>query len=296
MRFVARSFKKTLEQAIILHDEYTKAPKEVGRKLVEKTGSKRIWPYAQEIPEMETMFRTKERFAVDASQRCIHCHMVPRAEVASLHSLKKHLPDQYFWHFPLPQDIGIQMDPQEVATILTVSENSLAANADLRVGDKIKHINGQPILSTADIQWVLHRAKTPDTLYMKIERRGESENVEVQLDKDWRLRIKDWRYLNQLMQGYLVNFRAQPANPATRKKLGLTDDDLAFELSWVNQWKNKSVSPLRNGDVIIGINGNRKSLTVGAFTAFLFHEPSGQSLQLAVIRQGRTMNLDIEIP
>jgi serine protease Do len=214
----------------------------------------------------------------------------------SLHGLKKSIPDQYFWHYPLPQEIGIEMDPQEVATIRTVQAGSHAARAGLHVGDKIKHINDQPILSTADIQWVLHHAKSPDTLSIDVERSGEPESVELQLEEGWRLRMGDWRYLNQLMQGYLANFRAQPADPATRKKLGLADDDLAFELSWVNTWRNRPVYPLLDGDVIIGINGNRKSMQLGEFTARLFRDAREQTLQLTVIRQGQRKTVDIKLP
>lgn len=55
---------------------------------------------APEISEMENTFRTKSRFGDGASQRCFHCHMVTRAEVFSLHGLKRQIPDQTFWHFP----------------------------------------------------------------------------------------------------------------------------------------------------------------------------------------------------
>ena len=289
-------FKKTLERTISLHKEYATSPKEVGETLADKTGPKRIWKHAEDIPEMEEMFRTKSRFANNGNKRCIHCHMVPRTEVAALHRLKKDIPDFYFWHFPLPRDIGIEMDTKEVATILKIRKDSIAAGTDLHVGDKIKSINGQPILSTADIQWILHHAREPDTLKMHIDRAGKSITINVPLQKDWRLEIDDWRYLNQLMQGYLVNFRAQPADSATRKKLGLRDDLLAFKVSWVNQWKKKPASPLRNGDVIVGINGNRKSLTVGAFTAYLFREANGKTVKLTIIRDGQTKSLKIKIP
>jgi type II secretory pathway component PulC len=94
----------------------------------------------------------------------------------------------------------------------------------------------------------------------------------------------------------LANFRAQPANAATRKKLGLKDDELAFELSWVNQWKNRPTSLLQDGDVIVAINGNRNSLTVGTFTAYLFREASGQTLRLTLIREGQEKKLDVKIP
>ena len=98
------------------------------------------------------------------------------------------------------------------------------------------------------------------------------------------------------MQGSLVNFRAQPAESATRQKLGLKDGALALEISWANSMKNKPPSPLHDGDVVIAINGNRNSLTVGAFTAYLFREASGHTLQLTVIRQGQTKDLELTIP
>ena len=98
------------------------------------------------------------------------------------------------------------------------------------------------------------------------------------------------------MQGYLANFRAQPVDSSTRTELGLPDHGLTYKLSWVNQWKGRPTTPLRDGDVIIGIDGNRESTTLGDFTARLFRESSGRTLQLTVIRDGRTENFDVKIP
>ena len=289
-------FSKTLQEAINLHEEYTRNPKALRLKLAGKTGPKRVWKFAQDIPEMETMFRVKARFPDRGNRTCIHCHMVPRTEVASLHDLKRPIPAREFWPYPLPRDIGMEMDPEEVATILTVQKGSIADKARLRIGDRIKHINGQPILSTADIQWILHHAGDPGLLDLDIERKSRSKSVKVRLHKGWRLRMKDWRYLVPLMQGYLVNFRGQEADPETRKRLGLNDDHLAFKVSWVNQWTRRPTSPLRDGDIIIAIDGNRRWVSMGTFTSFLFRKPSGHMVRLAVIRSGKIENLVIRIP
>lgn len=289
-------FKKTLQRALDVHRDYRTNPVEVGKQLAGKTGPKRIWKKAEDIPEMEEMFQTRTRYKDKSSRHCIHCHMVPRAEVAALHRLGKSIPDEMFWHFPLPQEIGIELDPKEVATISSIRALPIADNSELRVGDRIRNINGQPILSMADVQWILNHAKNRDTLRLDIERDGKPMQVKVLLRTGWRLQIGDWRYLSQLMQGYLVNFRAQPATEPTRKKLGLEPDALAFKVSWANQWNNKPASPLKNGDVIIAINGVRKSLTVGALTAYLFRDASGKTLHLTVLREGQTRQLSIDVP
>ena len=144
-------------------------------------------------------------------------------------------------------------------------------------------------------RWVLHHAKSPDTLEMLIDRGGQSRRVSLQLNSDWRNRLGDWRYMDQLLQGYQVNFRTWDADSETRKKLGLGEDSLALKVSWVDHWKHRPASVLRDGDIIVAINGDRCPQTTGSFTAQLFRKPARQAMRLTIIRH-ETETLEIEIP
>ena len=70
---------------------------------------------------MEKMFRIKVRFQDRDSRRCIHCPMAPRTKVASLHDLKKPIPDREFGSYPLPRKLGMEKDPKEVTPKIGLS-------------------------------------------------------------------------------------------------------------------------------------------------------------------------------
>ena len=219
-------FKKTLKETIRLHETYAENKNEVGPRLKDKTGKKRPWRFTQDIPSMKEMFpKHATPYGGEGKHGgCIHCHMIPRTELTSMRRANKPIPDQVFWPYPLPREIGMEMDPKEVASVLTIRDGSPAAKADLRVGDAIKTINDQPILSTADIQWILHQADKSETLEVDIEREGKPQSIALRLDEGWRVKMGDWRYLNRLMIGDLLNFRVAETKPATRQKLGLKED------------------------------------------------------------------------
>ena len=60
--------------------------------------------------------------------------------------------------YPDPAVLGLKMDPKAMATVERVTPGSLAERAGLRAGDEIVTLAGQPLLSIADLQWVLHNA------------------------------------------------------------------------------------------------------------------------------------------
>ncbi len=292
-------FKKTLKEAIRLHVAYSKDPKKVRPSLEDKTGQQRLWRFPQDIPELKKMFpRHTTSYRGDGTHGgCIHCHMIPRAELAGMRRMKRPIPDQTFWPYPLPREIGMEMDPKEVASVLKIRGNSPAAKADLRMRDRIKHINGQPILSTADIQWILHHAKKSDTLEIDIERGGKTKSIKLHLDEGWQARMGDWRYLNELMIGDLFNFRVAETDSQTRQQLGLNEKTLALKIEAANAWKDMPQTSLQNGDVVVAIDGKRVPMSVATFTAYVYQRKhAGDALQVTLVRGGETKELMIKIP
>ncbi|NIP95594.1 MAG: PDZ domain-containing protein, partial [Akkermansiaceae bacterium] len=65
------------------------------------------------------------------------------------------------WRYPLPQNIGLEMDRSDGTLISRVTAASPAAEAGLTAGERIEMMDGQAVTSIADMQWVLHGA--PDT-------------------------------------------------------------------------------------------------------------------------------------
>ena len=195
-------FKKALQGALELHRRYSEAPEKTQPELAGKQPQhKEVWKKAQDIPMLK-----KRKLAIPFSGRpnthmsCIHCHMIPNHELWSMYNRKKPIPDSKIWPFPLTNAIGMAMNPKERATVQRVIDGTLAAEAGLVAGDEIRRFDGQAILSTADLQWVLHTAENPDQLSIDIERDGQAQSLSLQLEKGWRQRLFDWRFTNmQLM-------------------------------------------------------------------------------------------------
>ena len=99
-------------------------------------------------------------------------------------------------------------------------------------------LEGQPIISIADVQWVLHNASEPATLNAQVVRGGKKINLALNLEKDWR-RHSDiaWRTttwdLRRMGLGGLV---LEDLPDADRRAAGIADAPLALRVKFVGQF------------------------------------------------------------
>src|SRR5207249_9097021 len=108
---------------------------------------------------------------------------------------KEHLPERVLFPYPHPKSLGLVLDPKQRATVLRVDAGSPAEQAGFRTGDRLLRLEGQPLLSIADVQWVLHRA-APEGASLKatVQRGDRREEVTLTLPKDWQQRDDiSWR-------------------------------------------------------------------------------------------------------
>ena len=66
--------------------------------------------------------------------------------------------------------------------MVSVDANSLASDV-FQVGDELVTLNKQPIISQADVQWVLHHAKAQESLSVQIRRGGKLLSTNLRLDR-----------------------------------------------------------------------------------------------------------------
>ena len=173
-------FKKSLSGALELHAQYGADKLKVGKQLAGKTrADKPSWPTPEAIPSLQATPRLVKRFIGAKGQHggCIHCHMVPANEIKSMWLAKREIHDRELVPYPMPNQLGFRMDPKQAATVQRTWPNSRADRAGLKVGDRILRIDQQPILSTADIQWLLHNAENQDSLAIEVERGDERNNT-----------------------------------------------------------------------------------------------------------------------
>jgi serine protease Do len=80
-----------------------------------------------------------------------------------------------------PGVLGMKLDPEETATVERVAPDSIAERASLRLGDNIEALAGQPLLSIADLQSVLHKAPASTRLPAQIRRGSKTWNMTLEL-------------------------------------------------------------------------------------------------------------------
>lgn len=175
--------KKSLEGALDLHKNYPANKRE----LAGKTGVPFEWKTPEDVPAVSE----KQEYQKDqrpGGGQCIHCHHVLDGIIGSLHDLDRPIPERFLAEYPTPERMGVSLHRDERATVTAVKADSPAAKAGFRVGDKILRLAGQPILSIADVEWVLYAADDVATLEAEIERDGKKPKMTITLPKGWRSR------------------------------------------------------------------------------------------------------------
>ena len=279
-------FKKSLRGALALHARYVADEEAVGAELAGKVAATPPrWATPEEIPTLRRDERYQTPFSGMAGRPggCIHCHMVSTNELRSLREKGEDIPDRKFFPYPLPDALGFRMDPAEMATVESVTADSLAAAADLRAGDQVRSIEGQPVLSTADIQWVLHNSEDRDRLELQVARGKDSVQLSLDLPEGWRRDLPDWRFINKALLRQVLGFNvtAMPEERARRMglggKLALVVDRTSRDL--------RMLTGLGNRDLIVAIDGKREPLTVGQFTTYVFRQkPEGSVLKVTIMQ------------
>ena len=218
--------------------------------------------------------------------RCTHCHDLRTAEQLAYRNEGEPMPENVLFSWPLPDAAGLRLDPKRKATVAKVWEKSPAENAGFKVGDEIVKLEGQPILSIADVQWVLHNAGIEDDLKAEILRDGKPTQIDMRLKKDWRRYVDiSWRTTTGVLRRSLldgVEYRDLPAED--RKELQLTANVIALKAA---RGASRDSGDIRRDDVIVAVDGKTKYMSEGDLMAYIAQDKKrGDEIQFSVLRDG----------
>jgi len=232
-------------------------------------------------------------------QSCMHCHQVRDAERRLLREERKSMPDEVLYPYPMPEGVGLALDPAERATVKNVVPHSAAEKAGLKAGDKILALEGQPILSIADFQWVLQNAAQPATLQAQVLRGRRKVNLELDLAADWR-RHSDiaWRTttwdLRRMAAGGMV---LEDSTAEDRQAAKLTGDALALRVKYVGEYGEHAVAKragFRKEDIVVSLDGQTSRMTESqVFRYLLQNRMPGDKIAVTVLRGGERTNLEL---
>ena len=277
------SLEQAMQRVLKLHAAYPKNK----FALAMKRGLSKPYKTAMEMPGLEN----KNKFRQTTQRNnCIHCHNIHDAENNKLHLEGKMTQDK-LWRYPLPDNVGLSIDPKDGQKIAKVTPGSAAEIAGLRAGQRVTHVDGQPIVSIADIQWVLHnRSNRAEIIRVTIA--GSSRSHLIKTAPGWKKTDISWR-------GSLWNLHPRlrvwmpEATPEELKRLKLPAGHHALKVKWINngspEGKAAQRAGLRLNDYIIAIDGRPLGkMTPRQFTAHVkLNYKSGQKLPLTLLRNGK---------
>ena len=231
------------------------------------------------------------------TKSCMHCHQVRDAERQIYRDAGKPIPDQLLFPNPLPSAVGLKFDPRRRATITHVAPESPAGAAGLEPGDEVVTFDGQPIISLADTQWVLHHAAASDSIEVVVKRGDRQLPLTMTLADGWRRhsdiswRVSSWP-LRRMGTGGLL-FEAATARQ--RRETGVDDGALALVVKHVGQYGAHAAAKragFQKGDLVVSFDGQDDNMSTSQLLAYAAQNTKpGQQVPVVVVRDGSTRTL-----
>jgi hypothetical protein len=279
-----------MERVLKLHEQYPANAEE----LRDKRGADKPYATALDMPGLEHKDRLR---GTTTRKNCIHCHNIHDAENHHAFETGTFSRDR-FWRYPLPESLGLTIDPDNGVRIASVQSESPADRAGIEAGEDVTHMNGQVIASIADMQWVLDDIPNSDgEVRVTTSRTGKHA---VRVAAGWKEHDFSWRGSMWSMPPEL-NVWTPTLSDERRTQLNIPDDQTPLEVRWINleQPGGRSArdSGLREGDVIVALDGQRLTgLNPSQFAMQikLRYRP-GDELPLTVLRDGRELDLRIRL-
>ncbi len=275
-----------MQAALALHHGYP-----ANAQILEpKLGSPPKYLTAEQYPEMQS-YTPKINYQSDVAKSCIHCHQIHNAERQGLRDSNQLIPDKILYPYPMPHVVGLSLDSTKRATVKQVIPGSAAAAAKLKVGDEIRFANGQPLVSVADFQWVLHQ--TPDegaSIPLKVLRAGKEGALTLSLSNGWRKasdftwRVSTWDLRRMALGG--MSLELDESGQST---------PLNLKVKGVGKYGGHAVARkagVQAGDRLLSLAGVSETSSEAELIAHILNtSKKGDSIPITVRRGSRTLDL-----
>lgn len=287
---------KALQGALRLHAEYPANR----QSLVGKTGPAPDFPSPEKYPALSAKYTDQLDQTGSVVASCIHCHQIGDAQRSLYRESGKAIPDHILFPYPHPKTIGIKLDPQERAKVAEVTPESIADQAGFEAGDDILQLQGQPMLSMADVQWVLHQvAPEGGELEAIVQRGGQPRELTLSLPAGWRLagdiswRVSTWGMRRMATGGLSLEELAEEE----RQQLDLAPGKMALRVKHVGQYGPHAAAKqagFEPNDVIVRFDG-RDDLhrEADVIRHAVQKRKPGERVAVTLLRDGKQMSLQL---
>jgi len=172
---------------------------------------------------------------------------------------------------------SFQLDKPEGALVSSVEPGSPAAKAGLQVGDVIRQMEGQPIVSSGDLPALIGQALPGEKVKLDVWRQGKPVSLTAQLGDAAAKAVKTAGDEKAADQGRL-GLALRPLAPQEKREVGV-DGGLVVE----DAQGPAALAGVQPGDVLLAVNG-AKVQSVEQVRAML--GKSTKSLALLIQRDG----------
>lgn len=290
------SFSKALQAALGIHQGYP-ANKAT---LAGKQGGPTPYQKPIEFPTLAAKYQSKLDWNGKVVASCVHCHMVGDAFRAHYRAQNKPVPLEWIYPQPSIETLGVTLATDDIAKVEAVAADSPAAKAGLMAGDHLTAVNGQPVISTADVSWALHRAPDTGTLGVAVERGGAAKEVSLELPAGWRMksdigrRVGTWPMRAMAFGG----MKMDDIPDEERATLGLPNDQMALRIMHVGQFGQHAMAKkagFQKDDILVQVGDMTGRQTESVLIGRLLqdHLP-GENLPAVVLRAGK--NVELKLP
>jgi hypothetical protein len=292
-----QGFRRALSLALAWHKEY---PANKGL-FAAKHGPQPPVARPEEYPTLKGKYASELNYEGNVVQSCIHCHQVREAERLWYRNAGREVPENVLFPYPLPKVVGLTMNAQEAAEVKGVAADSPAAGAGFKPGDRIVSLDGQPLLSIADIQWVLERADTADRLPAVVARGDSQVELTLELARGWRAKSDlSWRPTSwDLRRISLGGMKLDEVPAEERRSLKIPDGALALKAAHVGQYGEHAKAKqagFQKGDVLVEFDGSREPQTETSLLAANFvYRKRGDQIPVKVLRGGKEIVLKMPV-
>lgn len=286
-------YQRSLEAALAVHTAYpvNKAA------LAGKQGAPTPFATPIEIPLLAGKYKRDLDWEGKVVGSCVHCHQIGDAYRAYYRDAGKPLPADLIYPMPMPETIGVTLEPDHIAKVKSVAPGSIAAKAGVQAGDEFSTLGGQLLLSIADFAWALHRAPESGPLAAKVKRGKSETSLSLALPADWRAksdisrRVGTWP-MRGMATGGMVLVDLTDEERITR---GLAKDKLGLFVKGLGQYGKHAAAKnagFQKEDVLVELNGQSARITEGEFIGQLLQKTKpGEKLKATVLRGDKRVEL-----
>ncbi len=290
------TLRQALERVLALHSGYP------GNRaaLAGKTGDTMPYRTPVDLPALKK-FSSELDWQGKVVASCVHCHQVGDAIRQEIRDQGQTMPLSLLYPYPRPETLGLSLGETPVTGVLSVAEGSAAALAGIRAGDEILALAGQPLVSVADLSWVLHRFPDTGDLTATIRREGRTMTLALALSEGWRAKDENARRVSYWPMRAMAfgGMKLEPLDEKSRKALGIAPGKLALQLRHVGEYGIHAAAKragFQKEDVLVEVAGSDADRTeIELLVRNLREQKPGDKVPVVVLRSGQRVALEMPV-